>query len=330
MDILFFIGIALILGFIGGKLSNKLGFPAVVGYLLAGVICGPSVLNIFSLELIGKLGVFNDLALGLVAFIIGCEMRMSILRKMGKGIIAIILSESFGAFILVTIGVYLLTHKLFIALIFGAMAPASAPAGTAVVLQEYKAKGILTNTIYAVVGLDDGLAIVIYAFAAAISKFLIVGGEISLSRVLFGPLVEIFGAIITGGLIGIVFGYFVRKIRHSGDILSFSLGAILVCVGISKFLQFSLILSCLSLGMVFANVYLLANRRAYNALQSITLPVYIIFFLIAGAHLQLYLLPAMGLLGIVYIITRSVGLVGGSFVGATSGGASGEYPVYSC
>ena len=178
MDILFFIGIAIILGFISGKFSNRLKFPGVVGYLFAGLILGPSIFKIFNLELLDKIGVFNDLALGVVAFIIGSEIRMSTLQKMGRGIITIIFSESFGAFLLVALGVYLLTHKLYMALIFGAMAPASAPAGTAVVLQEYKAKGPLTNALYTVVGLDDGLAIMIYAFAAALAKLFLIGGTV--------------------------------------------------------------------------------------------------------------------------------------------------------
>ena len=317
MDILFFIGIAIIFGFIGGKFSNRFKFPGVVGYLFAGLILGPSIFKIFSLELLDKIGVFNDLALGIVAFIIGSEIRMTTLREMGKGIMTIIFTESFGAFFLVALGVYLLTHKLYMALIFGAMAPASAPAGTAVVLQEYKAKGPLTNALYTVVGLDDGLAIMIYAFAAALAKLFLIGGTVSFLNIVEGPLIEILGAIVLGGLMGIAFGYFIRKLKGKDEVLAVSLAAILICIGVSKYFHLSLILSNLSLGMVFANLFLLANRRAYQAIQSITLPIYIIFFVIAGAHLQIKLLPVMGFLGLIYIICRASGLIGGAFFGAT-------------
>jgi Kef-type K+ transport system membrane component KefB len=317
MDILFFIGIAIIFGFIGGKFSNRFKFPGVVGYLLTGLILGPSVFNIFNLELLDKIGVFNDLALGVVAFIIGSEIRMSTLRKMGRGIITILLSEALTAVLLVALGVYLLTHNLYMALIFGAMAAASAPAGTAVVLQEYKAKGPLTNTLYAVVGLDDGLAIMIYAFAAALAKLLLTGGKMSFLNVVEGPLIEIFGAIVLGGLIGLLLGYSIRKLHGKNEVLAVSLGAILVCAGLSKYFHVSLILSNLGLGIVFANLFLLANRRAYQAIQSITLPIFIIFFVIAGAHLQIHLLSTMGLLGLIYIICRVLGKIGGAFFGAT-------------
>ena len=317
MDILFFIGIAIICGFIGGKFTNRLKFPAVAGYLIAGLILGPSFLNIFKLRLLDNLGVFNDVALALVAFIIGSQMRLDVLRKMGKGIITIILSESFGAFLLVFVGVYLFTHKLHLALIFGAMAPASAPAGTAVVLQEYKAKGPLTNALYAVVGLDDGLAIMIYAFAAAFAKLSITGGVDSFLHIIKGPLIEILGAIVLGGILGIGFGYFSKNLRDKREVLSITFAAIIICAGLANYLHFSLILANLSLGMIFANLYLFANRRSQEALDFISLPIYTIFFVIAGAHLQIGLLPAMGLIGIIYMACRSFGLVGGAFLGAT-------------
>jgi Kef-type K+ transport system membrane component KefB len=316
MGVLFFVGIAIICGFIGGKLSNRLKFPAVVGYLVAGLILGPSFLNLFNLRLLDNLGIFNDLALGVVAFIIGSEMRLGILRKMGKGVATIILAESFGAFLLVFFGTYLLTHKLYIALIFGALAPASAPAGTVVVLQEYKAKGPLTNALYAVVGLDDGLAIMIYAFAAALAKLSITHASESFAHIVEGPLIEISGAIILGALLGIVAGFFIKRIHSRKEVLSISLAAVMICTGLANYFNFSLILANLSLGMTFANIYLYANRRSVESLDFISLPIYTIFFVIAGAHLQIKLLPAMGLLGIIYIICRSLGLMGGAYLGA--------------
>jgi len=316
MDILFFIGLMIVCGFVVGKLGNRLKFPAVVGYLIAGLLLGPSFFNILSLHLLDNLGIFNDVALALVAFIIGSQMRLGILRKMGKGIITIILAESFGAFLLVFAGVYFLTHQLHLALIFGAMAPASAPAGTAVVLQEYKAKGPLTNALYAVVGLDDGLAIMIYAFAAALAKLSITGTTDSVLHIVKGPVIEILGAIAVGLFLGVGLGYFVRKMHSKKEVLAISLAAVMICAGLANYLHLSLILANLSLGMVFANLFLFANRRSIEAIDFISLPIYTIFFVIAGAHLQIGLLPAMGLLGLIYIVCRSFGLMGGAFFGA--------------
>ncbi len=316
MDVLFFIAIAIILGFIGGKFSNKVGFPGVIGYLVIGLLLGPSCAKIFDSELLEELGIINDIALAIVAFIIGSEMLLNTLRKLGKSIIAIILFESFGAFTLVAIGVYLLTHKLHIALIFGALAPASAPAGTVAVLQEYRAKGPLTKALYAVVGLDDGLAIIIYAFAAALAKLFLTGGEISFLKVLESCSTEVFLAILLGAAIGFGLGHFLQKLHREEEVLAVTIGGIFLCTGLAKYLHVSLILSNLSLGMTFANSFRQANRRAHRTIQRITLPIFIVFFLMAGAHLQIKLLPSMGILGLIYIVSRTAGLMGGAWCGA--------------
>ncbi|MDP8292584.1 MAG: cation:proton antiporter, partial [Candidatus Orphnella occulta] len=194
---------------------------------------------------------------------------------------------------------------------------ASAPAGTAVVLQECKAKGPLTNALYAVVGLDDGLAIMIYAFAAGLAKVFITHQHMSLAGMVTKPLVEIGGSIVLGGVIGYLLGFVLKKVYNKKEILAVSIGFILLCAGLANYFHFSLILANLSLGMVFANSFLLANRRTYQSINSITLPIFIIFFVIAGAHLQISLLPAMGVLGLVYIICRTCGLMGGAYVGAS-------------
>jgi Kef-type K+ transport system membrane component KefB len=318
MDMLFFLASAIIAGFIVGRLVNRLKLPGVVGYLIAGLILGPSFFNVFNFELLAKLSIFTSFALSLVAFAIGSEMKLDTLKELGRGIGVIILSESFGAFLVVALGVYLLTGKLYMALVFGAIAPASAPAGTVAVLQENKAKGRLTNALYAVVGLDDGLAIVIFAFAIALAKILFTGGDVSVAAVLQGPVLEIIGSVILGGIIGVFTGYFANKVFGEDNILAVALGGILICAGLANYLHFSLILANLSLGMAFVNLFPVANRKVCRPIQYISLPAYIIFFFIAGAHLQIKLLPSMGVLGIVYIICRTFGLMGGSFIGAAS------------
>ncbi|RKY39791.1 MAG: hypothetical protein DRP76_03045 [Candidatus Omnitrophota bacterium] len=322
MGIFLFIGLAILSGFLGGKLSHKVKFPSVVGYLIAGLFLGPSFLNFLHPQILDKLVIFGDLALSIIAFIIGSELNFSNLKKLGKSITTIIFSESFFAFFLVTIGVYLLTRKLYLALVLGAIAPASAPAGTAVVLQEYKAKGPLTRALYAVVGFDDGLGIIIFAFASAIAK-LIMGGNSKgiIEKAIGGPILEITGSLILGVIFGFLLGFSVRNLRRKGDILTLSLATIFILTGISKSFHFSLILSNLTLGMIFANFFLFANRRVQEVLNSIAPPIYIIFFVIAGAHLNIKLLPAMGLLGLVYVICRTLGLVGGASFGATVTGA---------
>jgi NhaP-type Na+/H+ or K+/H+ antiporter len=324
MNLLFFVAIAIISGFLGGKIAQRVKLPGVVGYLFAGLIFGPSVLNVFQEEFVEGMNIFASFALSLVAFIIGSEMKLSTLKEMGRGIGTIILLESFGAFLLVASGVYLLTGKLYWALVFGAMAPASAPAGTAAVLQECKAKGRLTNALYAVVGLDDGLAIMIFAIAVALARMVMGVGKLSIGGFLQGPILEIIGSIALGCAIGAIAGYFMRRLSRDDAILATSLGGILICTGIAIYFNLSLILANLSLGMIHANLYPAGNRRAYRAIEFIALPVYIVFFFLAGAHLRIGLLPSIGLLGLVYVLCRIGGLMGGAYLG---GAISKQHPV---
>jgi len=316
MNLLFFIAVAIIFGFLGGKIAQRAKLPGVVGYLVAGLIFGPSFLNVFHQEFVEDMNIFASFALSLVAFIIGSEMKLSTLKDMGTGIGVITLLESFGAFLLVAAGVYFLTGKLYLALVFGAMAPASAPAGTVAVLQECKAKGRLTNALYAVVGLDDGLAIMIFAIAVALARLSLAGTGLSVVSFLEGPVLEIIGSIVLGCIVGVVAGYVARRISDDDAVLAIYLGSILICTAVALYFNFSLILANLSLGMAHANLYPAANRRAYRAIESITLPVYIIFFFLAGAHLQIGLLPSMGFVGLVYVLCRIGGLMGGAYFGA--------------
>jgi len=316
MSALFSVALALLFGFVAGKLAGKVKLPAVLGYLIAGAIFGPSLLRVYEEELLQQFYFFPALALSIVAFAIGSEMKIKTLREMGRGIGIITLLESFGAFIIVTGGIYLLTGKLYLALIFGSLAPASAPAGTVAVLQEYKAKGRLTNALYAVVGLDDGLAIIIFAVAAALAEVLFTGQKMSASSLIVKPLIEIVGSIVLGCGIGVLTGIFSRKLFAHESILSVSFGAVLLCAGLSEYFGLSVILSNLALGMTHENLFPISNRKAYRAIQSISTPVYIIFFFLAGANLHLNLLHKMGLIGMVYTLCRMAGLMGGSYIGA--------------
>jgi len=320
MDALLIIGIAIIIGILGARLSTKLKLPSVVGWIIVGVLLGPSVFKLFKPEILDKFGIISDTALGLIAFIIGAELTIGTLKGLGGGIVSVIFAESFIAFILVTVGVWFLTHNLLIALILGALAPASAPAGTVAVLQEYKAKGPLTNAILTVVGADDALAIVIFAFALSYAKVLIGGAKLPVLVTIGKPLLEIIMAIGIGGAIGIVLGFLTQKVMAREILLPASIGAILVCAGLSKVLNFSLILSNLALGMVMVNTYPRACRRTHEALRLFVVPFYIIFFILAGAHLNLSLLLRMGIIGIIYIVCRT----GGKLLGAWSGAKLGK------
>jgi Kef-type K+ transport system membrane component KefB len=314
-NLLLLAGIAVGLGFLVGKGTHLLKITGVVGYIITGVVIGPDVLGIVQLTS-HEVETITNIALGFVAFIIGGELTRSLMKNMGKSIVLIILGESFGAFILVFFGVYILTHNLPEALVLAAMAPASAPAGTIAVLQEYKAKGKLTDAILAVVGFDDALAIFIYAFSIALLGIVLSSGVFSLSNAIVTPLLEIIGALVIGIVVGVIFSFLLRRLVEREEILVVSITAIFFTAGLSLFFGVSLILACMALGMMIINIYPIDNRPVFNHVRSVSLPIYILFFVVAGVNLHLGLLLTIGLLGGVYVICRTAGLIGGSYLAA--------------
>lgn len=318
------LGVATVVGFYMGRAARLVKLPSLIGYMILGVILGPSLLNVLGESIAEPLSFITEIALGLVAFSIGAELNFSSLRRLGPGIVSIILVESFGAFFVVTGAVYLLTRDLAMALIFGAMAPASAPAGTVAVIQECKAKGNLTKALYAVVGFDDGLAIVIFGFAAALAKNILVGeaaGESDeILLVLWTPLKEIGLSVAIGVVAGFVFCLIVRRLKDSRDMLIMIFGVVLIVTGLSVRLHLSLILTNMIIGIVLVNTRREAFvHRVTASLIDIMPLIFILFFCLAGAHVELASLPALGAIGVVYILGRSAGLIGGARLGAALG-----------
>jgi Kef-type K+ transport system membrane component KefB len=209
-------------------------------------------------------------------------------------------------------------------LIFGSMAPASAPAGTVAVIQEYKAKGSLTKTLYAVVGFDDGLAIIIFGFAAALAKNLLIteasGTSENVLQALLEPAREIGLSILIGTVVGWLFFRIVRKLQSTRDILIVVFGFILLSTGLSTRWHLSLILTNMVVGFVLANARHESLLHRVSAPLSEIMPLlFVLFFCLAGANLQLSALPALGIVGIVYIFGRTAGLIGGARIGAIFG-----------
>jgi len=318
------LGVVTIAGFYMGRTVRIIKLPSLIGYMVLGVILGPSLLHLLSEPAMEHLSFITEIALGFVAFGIGAELSLSTLKRLGPGIISIILAESFAAFFVVTGAVYFLTYDLPLSLIFGAMAPASAPAGTVAVIQECKAKGSLTKALYAVVGFDDGLAIIIFGFAAAFAKNLLVaeatGYNGDILPAMWLPLKEIGLSILVGGVIGFAFCQMVRKLQSSRDILIVIFGTVLLATGLSIRWHLSLIMTNMVVGFVLVNTRREALvHRVMAPLLEIMPLLFILFFCLAGAHLELSTLPALGTLGVVYIIARSVGLIGGARIGSMIG-----------
>ncbi|HPR17466.1 MAG TPA: cation:proton antiporter [Candidatus Cloacimonadota bacterium] len=333
LPILLLIGIVTIAGLYFGRNMHYLKLPTIIGYMILGAILGPSGFNLLTDGLQDQLGFIPDIALGFVALSIGMELNFKTLQKLGKSIIYIIFCESFGAFMLVFAALYFLTHNIAVALVFAAIAPASAPAGTVAVIQEYKARGNLTKALYAVVGFDDGLGIIIFGFSLAFIQNMLLhetgAASAGLLQTILYPMQEIVISLVVASVISFLFTILGRKLKNANDVLILTIGFVLITCGLCQSLHLSLILTNMIVGIVIINTQQRSLIAAIQDRLPLLMPLlFILFFTLAGANLHVKALPSLGVLGIVYIFSRSFGLIGGARLGAVLGGAEENIKKY--
>jgi Kef-type K+ transport system membrane component KefB len=321
-NILTIIGLIISVSFLGSKIFQRLGIPQVVGFIVIGVALGPSLVNIVPPELSEELTFVSQIALGLIGFDMGSHLLLNELRKLGRSIIFILLFEAFGAFALVTAGVYAITQSWYTALIFGAVSSATAPAATVDVLAEYDARGPLTTTLLAVVGLDDALSLLLFSIIAALTECMMAqSGVPSLLAMVGLPLIEIGGSLVLGVAMGILLDFIMHRMKRRHDAMAISIGFVFVCVGLSQAFGFSLILTTMVMGAVVVNRYPEHGQHIRFTIEQAGPVIYVLFFTLVGARFQIGLLPTMGLLGIAYVLLRSSGKFVGAWVGGNLGGA---------
>ncbi|GAB4472512.1 MAG: hypothetical protein Kow00124_10630 [Anaerolineae bacterium] len=323
LDVIALVGIAILSAFLVGQVLKRLGIPQVVGFILGGVLLGPSLFHLIPNELNVDLSFVSEMALGLIGFDMGGHLRFSKLRKMGGSILLIVILEALGAFLLVGGALYLITGSVYLALVFGALASATDPASTVDVLNEYHADGPLTTRLLAVVGLDDAISLLLFSLGAALVESHFGSDEGMSVLVLLGvPLLEIGGSLLLGLALGIVLHWAIRYLKidpHTHDAMVVPIGTIFVASGLARALGLSLTLTMMVIGLV------VVNRNAYNGLyiratiERAGPVIYLLFFALAGARLNVLDLPAMGLVGIAYLVFRNLGKLAGAWAGGVLG-----------
>lgn len=315
------IGVALLLGWAAGLLCKRLKVPMVVGYILVGIVLGKSLAGVFNDANIQGLYFITYIGLGVIGFDIGGELAFDKMKDLGKPIIWISVLETVGASVLVTAAIYLYTRELHVALIFGALAAATAPAATVDVLREYQASGPLTTTTFAVVGIDDAYAVMIYAFAAFFAKVLLSHREVSMLEGFLRPAGEILGAIALGFVIGLVFLFLIRNYTARRGLLVLTWGVVIATTGLANWLNLSLILANMAVGLTVVNFTKWRRDDLFELLRGTTAPLFVVFFILVGAQLDAGKLASLGVLGLLYIVFRSVGKTGGAYTGGIIGDA---------
>ena len=319
MDELTSLGLILLLALLAGHLVKVVRIPEVTGYILAGVALGPSLLGWVSAENLQALQVLSEVALGLILFSIGSVFEFSLFRRLGRQFLNLTLVESALAAVLVTTGVLLLGQPWQVALLLGVIAIATAPASTLMVIRECDSSGPLTDNLLGIIAVNNLFCITAYAVAAAVIDLASGIGGRSIFDALYlaaYPLVwQLFGSAAWGYLVGMLLAGWSTQVRETGEMLILLAGSILLCVGVARLLDLSPLIASLAVGATMVNLSR-RSHRLFDTLSGTDPPFYAIFFVLAGADLDLALVPAMGVVGLVYVGGRSLGKFAGAVAGA--------------
>ncbi|MBR5646487.1 MAG: cation:proton antiporter [Treponema sp.] len=320
------LGIILFAGALGGWLFKKLKIPQVVGYIVIGIIIGSSGFHILEPNVIQALDPISTVALSLIGFLIGGELKLKIIKKYGKQFISILLFEAITPAVvvggIVTLLVWLvtkdITHAISLGLILGAICSATAPAATTDVLVEYRTRGPLTTTVYGIVAMDDGVALILYTIASTIVTPLIGGNSIGFIPQLLNIARDIFGSLLIGAAFGFLLSFITRKLlNQEARILTFALGCLFICNGICSIFDFDNILASMSLGFVMVNFAPSKTKAVFTLVDKYTPPIYVLFFVLVGAKLNIWIItPFLGIIALVYVLGRTLGKSIGSTFGA--------------
>jgi len=340
MNLILAIGIIIVIGFLGGLATEKLKFPRITGYIIIGILLSPSLLNIISAATIKSLGIIIDIALGIIAFLIGGSLRLEPLRKLGRSIAWITSFQSLGAWLLVTLLLVFLSPLILtipnatfsqtyfpMAFIIGAVSCATAPAATMAIINECKAKGTFTTTLLAVVALSDVIAVIAYAIALGICQSLVSGaGGISLYKMLGVPFLHIAESIAIGILFGFALIYIAKLVKRREMLLVVVFGMIMLCIGVATLLDISAILANMVAGFIVVNR--VKKNEMFLVVKGIEDVIFAMFFVLAGLHFDLSVIKVAGILALLIILGRFSGKYFGARAGATISHASGEVKKY--
>ena len=329
MQVLLTLSVALFAGLMLSRLAKLVKLPAVTAYLVAGILVGPYLLGVFgvkglgfvSMEDIHTYKIIPDVALGFIAFSIGNEFRLPQLRKIGKQATVIGIFQAVFATVLVDaalIGLhFLIPDKLPLAsaVVLGAVASATAPAATLMVVRQYKAKGPLTDILLPIVALDDAVGLIVFAISFGVAKAMI-SGKVDILSVVVEPVLEVVLSLLLGLVMGLLFTFFERFFHSRSKRLAMSVTFVLATVALSMVnfkigpvhVAFSSLLVCMMLGTVFCNICDF-SEELMDRLDRWTAPLFILFFVISGAELELSVFTDVMIVvvGVVYIIVRSLG-----------------------
>ena len=324
MNAILGVALAMVFGLILNRVMKLFNLPNVTGYLIAGVLVGPYCINLLNAENLSDVSFISTIALGFIAFSIGGEFKLDAIKRLGGKVLTITFMQAFFAvaFVMASLFVVQAIDKTLVStpaiLLLSAIATATAPAATLMVVRQYKARGPVTETLLPVVAFDDAIGLIVFAICFGIAKVLAGGGEITAKTIALLPLLEIVLSLSVGCVLGLVIALACKLFKSRANRLSVMIAVVLVAVGLCQIeilgVHMSSLLICMMVGAAFTN----ARKDAVIILDGAerwTPPLFMLFFVISGATLDLTIIPYIGVIGIVYIVFRSLGKYLGAFFG---------------
>lgn len=304
----------MIVGLLMTRIMKKINLPNVTGYLIAGLLVGPYCLNIFSADDLDGMTILTNAALGFIAFSIGGEFKLSSLKQLGVKVFVITLFEAVGASALVATVLILLGVNPSLSLVLGAIASATAPAATLMVVRQYKASGPVTSTLLPVVAIDDAVCLMLFSILSSVSKSLEAGAGFDLMQTLVKPIIEIVGSLVIGFAVGFVLSIATKFFLSRANRISLAVTAVFLGVGLSELLGLSSLLLCMAIGAAMAN-FSKVSDAVMECTDRWTPPLFMLFFVISGAEFNFEVLKTVGFVGVMYLILRSAGKYFGAMIG---------------
>ncbi|MFP4301259.1 MAG: cation:proton antiporter [Spirochaetaceae bacterium] len=320
---LFALGILLLVGFILGRAAGRIRLPEITGFIVAGILMGESVGGIVPPHMSEGLKLITEVALGLIALTIGGEFSLVKLKRLGRGIAVITISQIFATFLLVAAALYLVRFPLPFALLMGAIASATAPAATVAIVQALRARGLFIDYLYGVVALDDAGAVILFGSVFAFVSSIIGGGGESSVMLALGAVEEVLLSVVVGFVSGFLIHALARRRSNPNEILITTLGLLFTTTAVAVIFHLSPLLANMTAGAVIINLSP-DNHRIFRVLRPLTPPIYALFFVIAGTELNPRIVTdgTVLILGGIYVLFRAVGKYGGVFVGCAMSGVS--------
>lgn len=336
METLFYVGLIFVLGALTGWLSNLLHLPRIVGYLVLGLLIGPEVFEIVPQEFVQNSNIIIDLALSIIAVLVGATLKFSKLHGQGKEVVLITLFQSLMAFCIVSIGFMSLSglftfstnEIILVSLFLGAIATATAPATSMAIVHELGAKGKFTSTFLAVVAADDAVSLIIFSLALTAGSTIIGHGTIDYSNILDAVSLIVYSTVI--GIVAAILNTMFEKlfVSNKGMETIATLGLIFIVYSLSEHLHLEPLLSAMVMGIVMVNTSVdfdLVEKEIDNHLIGI---IFMLFFVVSAMHLNFEALITLPYVIVSYVLFRFFGKVFGAYLGAVISKSSSNIKKY--